>query len=63
MASKPWDMVFLRMRWTRSQQLLVMVIILLLALCGARGMVLAKQELLSGPGADELTMDNSGGGE
>jgi hypothetical protein len=63
MASKLCDMVFLRMRWTRSQQLLLMVIILLLALCGARGMVLAKQDLLSGTGADELSIDNSSGGE
>lgn len=35
------------MPWSKSQQLLLAVIILLLAVCGARAMVLAKQELWS----------------
>jgi hypothetical protein len=53
-----WDVVFARMRWTRHQQILLAVIILLLALCGARSMVLAKQEVWSG--LSDWTSDTGG---
>jgi hypothetical protein len=51
------------MRWNKFQQLLLAVIILLLAVCGARAMVLAKQELWSQPGIGDGMSDNSSGDE
>jgi hypothetical protein len=53
-----WDVVFARMRWTKHQQILLAVIILLGALCGARSMVLAKQELWSS--SSDWTSDPGG---
>jgi hypothetical protein len=59
--SRLWDWVNARMRWTKFQQMLLAVIILLVAVCGARGMVLAKEKLWSELGMDEQTFDNSSG--
>lgn len=52
-----------RMHWTKFQQLMLSVIILLLAACGARAMVLAKEELWSGLGMADWTSDNLTGDE
>jgi hypothetical protein len=51
------------MRWTKFQQILLAVIILLVVVCGARAMVLAKEKLWSELGMGEWTSDNSSGGE
>jgi hypothetical protein len=58
-----WDVVIAHMRWTKFQQILLAVIILLVVVCGARAMVLAKEKLWSELGMDEWTSDNSSGGE
>jgi hypothetical protein len=51
------------MRWTKFQQLLLAVIILLVAVCGARAMTLAKQKLWPGLSVNEWTSDNSSDGK
>jgi hypothetical protein len=49
------------MRWTKFQQILLAVIILLVAVCGARAMVLAKEKLWSEVGMGEQALDNFSG--
>jgi hypothetical protein len=52
-----------RMRWTKFQQILLAIIILLLAVCGARATVLAKLELWSQLGLVDGMSDDSSGDE